>query len=108
MKTKHFFVLLLVLVLSAPTAFGSESKSETESAAISTKVENKLSAEELSSLNTRVEEIRDMDKSDMTVSEKRELKKELKETKENIRRDGGYIYIGSGTLILIILLIILL
>lgn len=108
MKTKHFFVLLLVLALSAPTAFGSDSKSETKNAANSAKVENKLSAEEVSSLTKRVEEIRDMDKSDMTVSEKRELKKELKATRENIRRDGGYVYIGSGTLILIILLIILL
>ena len=106
MKTKHFFVLLLVLALSAPAAFGSSSKSE--NTATAAKVENKLSAEELSSLTNRVEEIRDMDKSNMTVNEKRELKKELKATKENIRRDGGYIYIGTGTLILVIILIILL
>ena len=54
MKTKHFFVLLLVLALSVPTAFGSESKSETKNAANSAKVENKLSAEEVSSLTKRV------------------------------------------------------
>jgi len=104
MKTKNLFVLLMVLMMSAPVAFSSNAKSE----ATAPKVENKLSAEELSAMKTRVEEIRDMDKSNMTVKEKRELKKELKETKENISRRDGYIYIGGGTLLLIILLIILL
>lgn len=104
MKTKNFFVLLLILMMSAPAAFSSNAKSE----ATAPKVETKLSAEELSSMKTRVEEIRDMDKSEMTVQEKRDLKKELKETKHNISHRDGYVYIGTGTLILIILLIILL
>jgi hypothetical protein len=107
MKTKHLFLLLLVLLLSVPTAFCANAKSETENATAA-KVENKLSTEELSNMSKRVEEIRDMDKSAMTAEEKRALKAELKATKENIRRDGGYVYIGTGTLILIILLIILL
>jgi L-lactate utilization protein LutB len=67
-----------------------------------------MTAEESSLLTKRVEEIRDMDKSAMSSKEKSELKKELKDTKDNIRRNGGYVYIGTGTLILIILLIILL
>ena len=104
MKTKNLFVLLMVLMMSAPVAFSSNAKAE----ATAPKVENALSAEELSSMKSRVEEIRDMDKSNMTAKEKRDLKKELKETKENISKRDGYIYIGTGTLILIILLIILL
>lgn len=104
MKTKHLFTLLLILMLSAPTAFCASAKSEATAA----KVENKLTAEESSRLLKRVEEIRDMDKSEMTVKEKKELKKELKETKENLSRRDGYVYIGTGTLLLIILLIILL
>jgi len=72
------------------------------------KTENKLSTEELTRLTNRVEEIRAMDKSEMTSMEKRELRKELRATKENVRRDGGYVYIGGGTLILIIILVILL
>lgn len=59
-------------------------------------------------MTKRIEEIRNMDKSDMTASEKRELKKELKENKENIRKNGGYIYIGAGTIVLIIILLLLL
>jgi glucosamine 6-phosphate synthetase-like amidotransferase/phosphosugar isomerase protein len=108
MKAKHLSVLLMALVLSAPTIFCSASKTTTEEPATSPMVENKLTTEEASAMTKRVEEIRDMDKTDMTVSEKRELKKELKETKENIRKDGGYIYIGTGTLLLIIILLLIL
>jgi N-acetylmuramic acid 6-phosphate (MurNAc-6-P) etherase len=103
MKTKLFFALLMVFALSAPATFGANSKSVTTD-----KKENKLSEEEVTRLTKRVEEIRDMDKTNMTKIEKRELRKELKATKENVRKDGGYVYIGAGTLILIIILIILL
>lgn len=105
MRTKLFFALLMIFALSAPVTFGSSSKSKNLA---SDKVENKMSAEEVSRLTKRVEEIRDMDKSDLTVTEKRELRKELKTTKENVRKDGGYIYVSAGTVILILILIILL
>lgn len=108
MKANHLSVLLMALVMSTPAAFCSASKTTTEDPATSPVVENKLTAEEVNAMTKRVEEIRDMDKTDMTVTEKRELKKELKETKENIRKDGGYIYIGTGTVILIIILLLLL
>ena len=49
-----------------------------------------------------------MDKSDLTVTEKRELRKELKTTKENLRKDGGYIYVSVATVALIVLLVLLL
>jgi hypothetical protein len=49
-----------------------------------------------------------MDKSDLTTKERKELRKELRSIKENVRRDGGYIYIGAGTLLVVILLVILL
>jgi len=105
MRTKLFFALLMIFALSAPATFGSSSKSKNPT---SDKMENKMSAEEVSRLTKRVEEIRDMDKSDLTVTEKRELRKELKTTKENVRKNGGYIYVSAGTVILIIILIILL
>ena len=58
-------------------------------------------------MTARVEAIRDMDKTNMTTVEKRELKKELKTIKENVRKDGGVIYISVGTVLLIVLIIIL-
>lgn len=103
MKKTIFIALLMIFSLGASTAFAS--KSDLKSAPAAT--ENKLSAEEVSRLTSRVEEIRKMDKSDMTVSEKRELRKESKSIKANVRKDGEVIYIGGTTLLLIILIIIL-
>ena len=110
MKKIILFAFIMIFILSASTAFASKTDPKTapENVAVPNKTENKLSEEELSRLTKRVEEIRDMDKTNMTGKEKRTLKKELKEIKENVRKDGQYIYIGVGTLILIILLVILL
>lgn len=108
MKKTLFFVIVMIFAISAPTAFANESKTTKDNTAVPVRTENKLSAEEVSRLTKRVEEIRDMDKSNLTVKEKRELRKELRTTKENVRRDGGYIYLSVGTVLLIILLVILL
>lgn len=105
MKKTIFLVLVIMLSLSATVSAATKSP---EKNAIPVKTENKLSEEELSRLNRRVEEIRDMDKTTLSAKEKRELRKELKEIKEDLRRDGGYVYIGAGTIILIIILVVLL
>ena len=110
MKKIIFFALIMIFSLSASTAFATKTGTKTapENVADPNQTEKKLTEEELSRLTNRVEEIRGMDKSKMTVKEKRALKKELKEIKENVKKDGGYIYIGAGTLILIIILVIVL
>lgn len=108
MRKNLFFALVLLFAMSAPTAFANESKTTSDNMAVPVKTENKLSAEEVSRLTKRVEEIRDMDKSNLTIKEKRELRKELRTTKENVRKDGGYIYVSVGTILLIVILIILL
>lgn len=110
MKKTIIIVFLMIFSLGASTAFAikSDPKSESDKPAIPNKTENKLSEEEMSRLTKRVEEIRDMDKTNLTGKEKRDLRKELKGIKENVRKSGGYIYIGAGTLILIIILVILL
>jgi hypothetical protein len=109
MKKTIFFVCLMIFSLSASTAFAakSDTKRTSDNPAIPDKTENKLSDEEISRLTKRVEEIRDMDKTTMTVKERRETRKELKAIKENVKRSGGYIYIGGGTLLLIILILLL-
>lgn len=104
MRTKLFFVLLMVFALSAPATYAGKVKKLPNA----DKIENKLSEEEVARMTKRIEEIRDMDKSDLTMKEKRELRKELKTTKENLRRDGGYIYISVATVALIVLLVLLL
>ena len=109
MKTTFFFAIVMIFTLSATMAFAGnkDPKSDAEKSAVPVTTENKLSDEEISHLTKRVEEIRDMDKSEMNAKDRKELRKELKEIKKNVKKGGG-IYIGGGTLILVIILIILL
>jgi cytochrome c-type biogenesis protein CcmH/NrfG len=110
MKKTMFFICILVFSLSASTAFATitDTKYTSHNLAITDKKENKLSEEEVSRLTKRVEEIRNIDKSTLNFKEKRELRRELRGIHENLRRDGGVIYISGGTLLLIIILVILL
>jgi hypothetical protein len=56
-------------------------------------------------LELRIEEIRDMDKSDLTVEEREELKKELRDILDQARQPG--VYISFSALIVILLLILI-
>lgn len=104
MKKTIFIALIMIFTLGATTTFASTSDLKSKEPVAT---ENKLSAEEVARLTNRVEEIRNMDKSNMTFSEKRALRKEIKEIKKNVRKDGTIIYISGGALLLIILILIL-
>lgn len=110
MKRIIYLMFLMIFTLSASTAFAikSDPKRISENPATPVKTENKLTEEEMARLKNRVEEIRDMDKENLTNSEKRDLRNELKGIKENVKNNGGYVYVGVGTILLIILLVILL
>jgi hypothetical protein len=100
-----YFALLTMFSLSTAPTFAA--KTMTNAAETSTEATNKLSETEISNYRARVEEIRDMDKSDMSATEKKELKSELKDIKETMHRDGTYFYVGGSTLLIIILILIL-
>ena len=104
MRKFIFSGILMIFTLSSTMLFAGNTS---DNSAAATKTENKMSAEEVARLTKRVEEIRSMDKSEMTSVEKRELRKEVKGIKENVRKNGEVIYISGGTLLLIILIIIL-
>ena len=57
-------------------------------------------------LLSRLEEINEMDKSDLTHSEKRELRKEVRQIDKTL--NGGGVYLSVGAIIIVILLLILL
>ena len=56
----------------------------------------------------RLNEIKDLDKSSLNRSEKKELRKEVLAIKKSVRASGNGIYISSGAIIIILLLIIIL
>ena len=103
MKKTNLLALIMFMTLSATPLFAAKSNnSET-----TTEMKSGLTKEEVSILTSRVEEIRDMDKSELSATEKSDLKNELKDIKETMKSDP-YIYIGGSTLLILIILLIVL
>ena len=65
-------------------------------------------AAEANALISRLNEIKEMDKSNLTPSEKKLLRKEVRSAKERLNAIGGGVYISVGALILILILLIIL
>jgi hypothetical protein len=55
----------------------------------------------------RVQEIKNMDKSTLTASEKKSLRKELRSLKHEMKSSSQGVYLSVGAIIIIILLLIL-
>lgn len=63
---------------------------------------------DFNALTIRVNEIKALDKSTLTPSEKRSLRKETRSLKQQLRQLSGGVYISAGALLVCLLLIILL
>lgn len=55
----------------------------------------------------RLQEIKEMDKSQLTTSERKALRKEVKNMKQEVRTNSNGIYLSVGAIIIVILLLIL-
>jgi hypothetical protein len=64
-------------------------------------------AKDANALLLRLTEIRDMDKSNLSASEKKALRKEVRSLKQEYRHAGRGVYISIGAAIIIILLLII-
>lgn len=100
---KLLYALALVFTMAASantvSAADKSSNAKTEMTA-----EQKVQLEKIVS---RVNEIKAMDKSDLSRAEKKELRKELKSLKSQANAIGGGVYLSVGAIIIIILLLIL-
>jgi hypothetical protein len=67
-----------------------------------------VESEEAKAILSRLNEIKAMDKSKLTPSEKKVLRKEVRESKERMQSMGGGIYLSLGAIIIIVLLLIIL
>lgn len=56
----------------------------------------------------RLEEIKKMDKSELSSTEKKELRKEVRNIKKSLKASGNGVYLSVGAIIIIVLLLILL
>ena len=106
MFTKKFFriaslAILLAIAIPASSAIVDPAVPVTNSPATT---ENPRAQQ----LLQRLEDIRDMNKSELTRSEKKDLRKEVKEIKKEMKTIKGGVYLSVGAIIIVILLLILL
>lgn len=69
--------------------------------------EGKAVPAEVKVMYDRLEEIKNMDKSELSSSDKKALRKEVRAIKTNLRSSGNGIYLSVGAIIIIILLLII-
>jgi hypothetical protein len=69
---------------------------------------NPMPEAEMKLLVDRLEEIKTMDRSMMTRAEKKDLRSEVREINEEIKRRGGGVYLSVFALLIVIALLILL
>ena len=105
MRKTLYVLLAFMLTISVPASYAATGKPDPvkERVAKMTDEQKRVRAEEI---KRRVYEIRDMDKSNLSKADRKELRKELKEMKKEARAIQG-IYLSVGAIIIIILLLIL-
>lgn len=104
---KKFSLLLMCLMLFTAIIPGLAEAKEVKK----DKDKLEISAEDqarLTEIEARVEEIKEMDFSEMTKSERKSVKTELKSLNKEAKQIGGGVYISVGAIIIILLVILLL
>ncbi len=64
-------------------------------------------AQRISEIKTRVDEIKSLDKAQLSKEERKDLSKELTEIKKESRRLSGGIYFSTGAIIVIVIVLLL-
>ena len=104
MKKVTFYLMMIVLSLGViPTQIYASEKNPTSI----TNTPKEVPAEVKILLN-RLDEIKAMDKSSLNSAEKKELRKEARAIKEELKSTGNGVYLSVGAIIIVILLLILL
>ena len=102
MKKITFYLMTIIALLSFTP---SPSMAKSENNKVPTE---KVESAEAKVMISRLEEIKAMDKSNMTSTEKKALRKEVRSIKKSLAQSNGGVYLSVGAIIIIILLLILL
>lgn|SRR5690606_11958388 len=104
MKKKFLLLVTVLLTLVYSPVMASEPETDpVKTTAVKDEDEAKAKI-----LLERLEEIKAMDKSKLSKQERKELRKEVRDIKQQLRSTGNGIYLSIGAIIIIILLLILL
>ena len=101
MKKLNFYLIALIVSLSVlpMNSYSAEKNATANPKEIPEEVQNMLN---------RLNEIKEMDKSNLSSAEKKELRTEVKTIKKNLKKSGQGVYLSVGAIIIIVLLLILL
>lgn len=105
MKKITFYVITAIMLLSITTTPVSASHEMNNVALVGNE---KIESAEAKAMMSRLEEIKAIDKSNMTSKQKRELRKEVRSIKKSMSELSGGVYLSVGAIIIIVLLLILL
>ena len=98
-KLAYFLSMVFLLTAIAPAAIAKDGK---EPSPLS--LEDEMRLEEL---NERVLEIKAMNFAEMTKTEKKEIRNELREINKEAKRVGGGVYISAGAIIIILIILLI-
>lgn len=100
--------LLLLMVCLMLTVFTPAAQAAVNPAPAAPTTEKPVESAEATQLLRRLDEIKAMDKSELSKDEKKDLRKEVKGIKKELRAVAGGVYLSVGAIIIIVLLLILL
>jgi hypothetical protein len=104
MKKLTLYAMILLVSMSSI----SNTLSATEKDSIVATATTKEVPEDVSKLLTRLDEIKAMDKTALNRSEKKELRKEVRAIKSELKEKRHGVYLSVGAFIIIILLLVIL
>ena len=105
MKKLTLFLMATCLLFVVPVI---PLEADTESASTSKSSTMDIESAETEELLLRIDEINEMDKSELISSEKRELRKEVRSINKELKQRQSGIYLSVGAAIVILLLLIIL
>jgi hypothetical protein len=103
---KKFFITATIAasaLLFCPT----NSQAVSDSTIVSTTIPVSPTIADPNTLIFRLNEIKDMDKSDLTFSQKKELRQEVRGIEKQLREIGNGVYISAGGLLLVLVILLL-
>ena len=96
---KQIYLLLTAVLLASSSVMANDVKSKPAL------TENQIAR--VSEITRRVEEIKNMDKSDLSRTERKALRNELLEMKKEVNATNGCVFLSVGAIIIILLILIL-
>lgn len=104
MKKLTVYLAIVALSLAIPA----HSRADTDRSPSSMPLSNSVESAGARALLERLDEIKAMDKSTLSLNEKKALRKEVRSIKKELRANNGGVYLSVGALLLVIVLLILL